>query len=309
MNLKDLKYLIAVSETLHFGRAAQRCFVSQPTLSGQIHKLEQDLGVVLFERTNRSVHITPIGQQITIHARQILEQADTIRNLGRSQTDPLTGPLRVGAIHTLSPYLVPLFMLELQQQHPELSLELTEATTEQLLQKLKDHQLDAALLATSPAAGNLTEMPLFREPFWLAHPRDHHLYAKDEITLSDLRKENVLLLSQEHCLSDQVMAACRINQRSDAGAMPGLNASSLETLVQLVGMGLGVTLVPALSVHGGRLTAERVILRQASIPDAVRQIRLVYRTSFPREGALTLLSRIICKVLPNTVQPNQTPTQ
>ena len=123
-------------------------------------------------------------------------------------------------------------------------------------------------------------------------------------------EENVLLLSQEHCLSDQVMAACRINQRSDAGGMPGLNASSLETLVQLVGMGLGVTLVPALSVHGGRLATDRVILRQASIADAVRQIRLVYRTSFPsREGALTLLARIICKVLPNTVQLDQTLAQ
>ena len=117
MNFRDLEYLVAVSETLHFGQAAQRCFVSQPTLSGQIHKLEEELGATLFERTNRSVHITAIGQKIVGHARQILEQAEVIRSLGSDQNDLLTGPLRIGAIHTLSPYLVPLFMLELQQQH------------------------------------------------------------------------------------------------------------------------------------------------------------------------------------------------
>ena len=119
MNFRDLEYLVAVSETLHFGQAAQRCFVSQPTLSGQIHKLEEELGATLFERTNRSVHITAIGQKIVGHARQILEQAEVIRSLGSDQNDILTGPLRIGAIHTLSPYLVPLFMLELHQQHPE----------------------------------------------------------------------------------------------------------------------------------------------------------------------------------------------
>ncbi len=302
MNLKDLQYLVAVSETLHFGRAAKRCFVSQPTLSGQIHKLEQELGATLFERTNRSVHITPIGQQVISHARQILEQADAIRNLGQAQVDPLAGPLRIGAIHTLSPYLVPLFMLQLQQQHPELSLELTEATTDQLLIKLKEHQLDAALLATPPTADDLTEMHLFREPFWLAHPRDHDLYEKDEVTLNDLKRENVLLLSQEHCLSEQVMNACAINARTTTNPMPGLNASSLETLVQLVGMGLGVTLVPALSVHGGRLATDRVIMRAVKIPDAIRTVRLVYRASFPRLSALILRANIICEVLPNTVQ-------
>lgn len=152
MNIRDLEYLVAVSETLHFGQAARRCFVSQPTLSGQIHKLEQELGATLFERTNRSVHVTPIGQKIIGHARQILEQAEVIRSLGNTQNDPLAGPLRIGAIHTLSPYLVPLFMLELQHQHPELSLELTEATTDQLIIKLREHQLDGALLATPPPA-------------------------------------------------------------------------------------------------------------------------------------------------------------
>ena len=305
MNFRDLEYLIAVSETLHFGQAAQRCFVSQPTLSGQIHKLEEELGATLLERTNRSVHITAIGQKIVGHARQILEQAEVIRSLGSDQNDLLTGPLRIGAIHTLSPYLVPLFMLELQEQHPELSLELTEATTDQLVAKLRDHQLDGALLATSPPAEDLKEIQLFKEPFWLAHPRDHHFYNQDEVSLADLKDEKVLLLSEEHCLSEQIISACKIDSRDSANPLPRLNASSLETLVQLVGMGLGITLVPALSVHGGRLATDKVILREVSIPQAVRQVRLVYRQTFPRQPALGALSDIISAVLPNTVRQIQ----
>ena len=302
MNLKDLEYLIAVGETLHFGQAAQRCFVSQPTLSGQINKLEQELGVMLFERTNRSVHITPMGETMIEHARKILEQADVMRSLAKAQHDPLAGPLRIGAIHTLSPYLVPLFMLELQRQHPELSLELTESTTEQLLLKIRAHQIDGALLATAPPNDGLKQIKLFKEPFWLAHPRDHHLYEKDEITLNDLKHEKMLLLSQEHCLSEQVISACRIQREDSSYPMPKLNASSLETLVQLVGMGLGVTLVPALSVHGGRLATDKVILREVEIPNAIREVRLVYRNSFPREAALKLFCDTVCRVLPNTVR-------
>ena len=305
MNFRDLEYLVAVSETLHFGQAAQRCFVSQPTLSGQIHKLEEELGATLFERTNRSVHITAIGQKIVGHAPQILEQAEVIRSLGSDQNDLLTGPLRIGAIHTLSPYLVPLFMLELQQQHPELSLELTEATTDQLVAKLRDHQLDGALLATSPPADDLKEIQLFKEPFWLAHPRDHHFYNQDEVSLADLKDEKVLLLSEEHCLSEQIISACKIDSRDSANPLPRLNASSLETLVQLVGMGLGITLVPALSVHGGRLATDKVILREVSIPQAIRQVRLVYRQTFPRQPALGALAEIISAVLPNTVRQIQ----
>jgi LysR family hydrogen peroxide-inducible transcriptional activator len=302
VNVRDLKYLVAVSETLHFGRAASRCFVSQPTLSGQIHKLEQELGVTLFERTNRSVNITPVGEHITAYARQVLEQVAAIHTLAQGHKDPLAGPLRVGAIHTLSPYLLPLFLTELRERHPELSLELTEATTDQLLGGLRDHSLDAALLATPPDRDDLEAMALFAEPFWLAHPRDHALYTQDDITLKDLKGLDVLLLSQEHCLSEQVMAACRLTERPDTGPIAGLKASSLETLVQLVGMGLGVTLVPALSVHAGRLATDRVILRQIHIPGATRQVRLVYRASFPRQPALTLFADIIQKVLPNTVK-------
>ena len=226
MNLKDLEYLVAVGETLHFGQAAQRCFVSQPTLSGQINKLEQELGVMLFERTNRSVHITPMGETMIEHARKILEQADVMRSLAKAQHDPLAGPLRIGAIHTLSPYLVPLFMLELQRQHPELLLELTESTTEQLLLKIRAHQIDGALLATAPPGDGLKQIKLFKEPFWLAHPRDHHLYEKDEITAVNMR-------NQQHNNKLTIMASIeqdKVEQelKNNEGSMKLIGEAHLE---------------------------------------------------------------------------------
>jgi len=303
MNLRDLQYLVAVSETCHFGHAAEQCFISQPTLSGQIQKLENELGVTLFERTNRSVSVTPVGRQITEHARRVIEQVEAIRTLAQSQKDPLTGPLRVGAIHTLSPYLLPLFILDLRQRHPELLLEITESTTDRLLKGLRDHSLDAVLLATPPDRDDLEYIALFEEPFWQAHPRDHAFYTQDDIVLDDLAGLDVLLLSNEHCLSEQVMAACRMKERPDSGPMAGLKASSLETLVQLVAMDMGVTLVPALSVHGGRLAADGVILRELGMPQAFRRIGLVYRSTFPRRAGLALLADNIRQVLPNTVRP------
>jgi len=143
MNLRDLKYIIAVADTRHFGKAAQRCFVSQPTLSGQIRKLEEELGVTIFERTNRSVTVTPVGEEILRHARKMMEQADAIHSISAAQRDPLAGPLRIGAIPTISPYLMPLILAPLKKQHPELKLVLSEETTERLLQRLRNHEIDA----------------------------------------------------------------------------------------------------------------------------------------------------------------------
>jgi LysR family hydrogen peroxide-inducible transcriptional activator len=173
MNLRDLKYIIAVAETRHFGRAAERCFVSQPTLSGQIKKLEEELGVTLFERTNRSVEITPVGSVILTHARLILEQADLIQQLARAHQDPLAGPLRIGVIQTLSPYLMPLILMPLRKQHPQIKLVLSEEQTDALLERLRNHEIDAALLATPVTEQDFESLPLFDEPFWIAYPRKH----------------------------------------------------------------------------------------------------------------------------------------
>jgi len=302
MNLRDLKYIITVAETRHFGRAAERCFVSQPTLSGQIKKLEDDLGVTIFERTNRSVEITPVGEAILAHARKLMEQADAIEQIARAHQDPLAGPLRVGAIPTLSPYLIPLILTPLKQQFPQIRLVLSEEITDTLLERLRNHEIDAALLATPVEEHDLKVMPLFDEPFWLSLPRQHPLYNKEPITRKDLDKLNLLLLAEGHCLAKQAMEVCHLKERKDQGEMADMRAASLETLLQLVGAGFGSTLVPALALRGSWTTGSGIIVRQLNLADASRRVSLVYRSSFPRQAALDALAQTIRDNLPNTVK-------
>lgn len=302
MNLRDIKYILAVAETRHFGKAAERCFVSQPTLSGQIKKLEEQLGVVIFERTNRSVEVTPIGDEILGHARLLVEQADAIEQVARAHQDPLAGPLRVGAIPTLSPYLMPLLLVPLKERCPQLKLVLFEETTDTLLRRLDQHELDAALLATPTLNPDLTDIPLFDEPFWLAHPRNHPLNEQDEITQDDLESIDLLLLAEGHCLSHQVMEVCKLAERPRTGEMADLRAASLETLLQLVSAGFGCTLVPALAVRGSWMTDSGIIARQLDLPDAQRRVSLVFRRSFPRRAALETLAEVALSQLPNTVK-------
>lgn len=303
MNLRDLKYIIAVAESHHFGRAAERCFVSQPTLSGQIKKLEQELGVAIFERTNRSVEITPVGEAILVHARQMMEQADVIQQLARAHQDPLAGPLRIGAIPTLSPYLLPLILRPLQKQHPQMKLVLSEELTDTLLQRLRQHEIDAALLATPVEEPDLDALPLFDEPFWVAFPRKHPFYTKDKITLREVEQENLLLLAEGHCLAQQAMDLCHMKQRQTQGDMADLRATSLETLIQLVGAGFGITLVPALAMRGSWTSGSGVVAQPLTSAKASRRVALVFRHSFPRPAALQALAAVIHAHLPNTVHP------
>ena len=301
MNLRDLKYVIAVAETRHFGKAAEQCFVSQPTLSGQIRKLEEELGVALFERTNRSVEITPVGEAIVAHARQMMDEAVAIELLAKAQQDPLAGPLRVGAIPTLSPYLMPLILAPLKQQYPQMQLVLYAEMTDILLERLHDHEIDAALLAT-PAEGDLDMLPLFDEPFWVAYPSNHAFYDRDKITLKNLRSENLLLLAEGHCLARQAMDVCHIKERQADGDMADLRAASLETLIQMVAAGYGITLVPALAMRGTWTTGGGVVAQPLFIKDASRRISLVFRRSYPRREALNAFADIIRDKLPNTVK-------
>ncbi len=301
MNIRDLKYIIAVAETHHFGKAAERCFVSQPTLSGQIRKLEDELGVAIFERTNRSVEITPVGESIVAHARQMMEQADAIVQLAQAHQDPLAGPLRVGAIPTISPYLMPLILIPLRKQHPKMKLVLSEELTDVLLERLRNHEIDAALLATPVEESDLESLPLYDEPFWVAYPRKHAFYAKDKITLSDLDKENVLLLAEGHCLAKQAMDVCHLKERQQQGDMADLRAASLETLIQLVRAGFGITLLPALSMQGSWATGSGVVAQPLALPNASRRVSLVFRRSYPRRAALQAFADIILDKLPNTV--------
>jgi len=303
MNLRDLKYLVAVADTRHFGQAAARCFVSQPTLSGQIKKLEEELGVTLFERTKRSVATTPVGDAIVAQARQVLEQADTLRQLAESYKDPLVGPLRMGAIPTLSPYLMPLILKPLKKQYPQIKLVLTEELTDTLLTRLGNHELDAALLATPVTNPDFESMPLFDEPFWLVHPRSHPLSGKKKIVQADLDGADLLLLAEGHCLAEQAMKVCHMQQRGAQGDMADLRAASLETLLQMTGAGFGCTLLPALALKTAAARNRGVMARQLKLPDTCRRISLIFRRTFPRRKALEAFAEVIIKHLPDTVYP------
>lgn len=303
MNLRDLKYIIAVAETHHFGKAAERCFVSQPTLSGQIKKLEEELGVIIFERTNRSVEITPVGQSILEHARLMMEQADVIQQLAQAHQDPLAGPLRIGIIPTLSPYLIPLILMPLKKQYPQMKLVLSEEMTDVLLERLRNHEIDAALLATEVTEQDLETRSLFDEPFWLAFPSKHAFYNKEKITRADLDNGELLLLSEGHCLARQAMNVSHVKERNEQGEMSDLRASSLETLLQLVSAGFGTTIVPALAMRGSWTTGSGIVAQKLEFNDAYRRISLVFRKSYSRQQALAALAQVILENLPNTVHP------
>lgn len=302
MNLRDLKYFATVAKTRHFGHAAEQCFVSQPTLSGQIKKLEEELGVVLFERTKRNVMLTSVGERMLQHAQTILNEADHIQALAIAHEDPLAGELRIGVLPTISPYLMPLVLMPMHRQYPQIKLALREEVTDNLLQRLHDNELDTALIATPVTDTDLQVIPLFREPFWFVHPRKHPLYTQDEITQADLQNIDLLLLSDAHCLTQQVLQVCAQAQRPEPTHLPDLRAESLETLLQLVGSGLGCTLVPALAIRGAWMTDTGVIARQLAIPTAYREVSLVFRRSFPRRQVLEMFIAVLHQQLPNTVQ-------
>jgi len=303
MNLRDLKYLVAVADTHHFGQAAERCFVSQPTLSGQIKKLEEELGVTLFERTKRSVETTHLGDAIVAQARKVLEQANALRQLAQSYQDPLVGPLRMGAIPTLSPYLMPLILKPLRKQYPQIKLVLTEELTDTLLTRLGKHEIDAALLATPVEDPNFESIPIFDEPFWLVHPRSHPLSEKKKIIQADLDGTDLLLLAEGHCLAEQAMEVCHMQERDVQSDMADLRAASLETLLQMVAAGFGSTLLPALALKTASARDRNLVARQLQLPDTFRRVSLVYRRTFPRRQALEAFAGVVLESLPDTVHP------
>jgi LysR family transcriptional regulator, hydrogen peroxide-inducible genes activator len=306
MNLQDLRYLVALAEQRHFGRAAEVCHVSQPTLSSQIKKLEDELGVTLLERTNKRVALTPVGGQILSHARRALAEAGQMEAVAQAARDPLLGPLKLGVIPTLAPYLMPLILKPLRQACPQMTLELWEDQTRSLIDGLRNHRLDAALLATPPDAPEITELALFDEPLLAALPPHHRLAAQKKVN-QDLLAGELLVLADGHCLANQVLAACGARGSAHRGAalrsMPGtmsgsmsgaMQASTLETLVNLVAAGYGTTLLPALAADSFR--AREIVLRPLAGKSS-RTIRLVSRPGFPRPQALRALERVILKAV------------
>lgn len=290
MNLQDLRYLVAVAQHRHFGRAAEACRVSQPTLSSQIRKLEQELGVTLLERTNKRVELTPVGSQILVHAREALAQAAQMEAVARAAHDPLVGPLKLGVIPTLAPYLMPMILKPLQEAYPGLMIELWEDQTRALIEGLRNYRLDAALLATALDAPEITEITLFTEPLLAALPANHRLAGAKAVSEKALAGE-LLVLAEGHCLSNQALEACGTKPGVPRSALQNsMQAATLETLVNLVAAGYGATLIPALAVEAlGHLDIALLPL----VGSSSRTIRLASRPGFPRPQALRALEKVI----------------
>ena len=255
MNLRDLRYLVAVAEHRHFGRAAESCFVSQPTLSTQLKKLEETLGVVLFERSNRRVMLTPEGEQIVQQTQRILVEVNSLTALSEQLRDPIGGDLRVGIIPTMAPYLLPKILVPLQQAFPNLRIQLTEGQTANISRMLKHGDLDATLLALPMSEENVEEIALYDEPFVLAVPAHHSKAELAHVTSDDLEGEEVLLLEDGHCFRDQALEVCQTHRGIESKSY---SATSLETLRQLVAAGVGVTLIPQLAVPQNLKADERI---------------------------------------------------
>jgi len=295
MNLQDLRYLVAVAEHRHFGRAAESCHVSQPTLSSQIRKLEDELGVTLLERTNKRVDLTPVGSQILAHARAALAESRQMEVVARASRDPLVGPLKLGAIPTLAPYLMPLILKPLKQAYPGLTIQLWEDQTHALIDGLRDHRLDAALLATAPDAPEITEIALFEEPLLAVLPPRHRFASARSVDESALAAE-LLVLADGHCLANHALAACGAkNSAPRSGLQSSMQAATLETLVNLVAAGYGATLIPALAADS--LRSRAIVLRPLA-GRSTRTIRLASRPGFPRPQALRALEKVIRKAVP-----------
>jgi LysR family transcriptional regulator, hydrogen peroxide-inducible genes activator len=290
LKLKDLRYLVAVADYRHFGRAAAQCFVSQPTLSAQLKKLEQSLGVQLIERAPNNTSLTAAGEQIVARARRILAATDEMVTLARSQRDPLAGKLRVALLPTIGPYLLPHVAPAVRRALPRLELRLYEYQTEPLLEKLHGGDLDVGILALPVELAGLESRELYREPFMVALPERHPLAARSSVRLADLKGEKLLLLEEGHCLREQALEVCsRVGVRDQQD----FRATSLETLRQMVATGAGITLLPELAGRGAYRNARGVVLRCFAKPVPVRHIGAVWRKSSARLAAIEALCNLI----------------
>ncbi|MEN9316421.1 MAG: hypothetical protein RIS35_2814 [Pseudomonadota bacterium] len=295
MTLTELKYIVAVARERHFGRAAESCFVSQPTLSVAIRKLEDELGVQLFERGNTEVSVTPIGQQIVEQAQRVLEETNAIRELARLGKDPLAGPLRVGVIYTIGPYLLPHLVRRMIHDVPQMPLVLQENFTVKLLESLRQGDLDIAILADPFSDAGLMTWGVYDEPFVVAVPRSHPWAVRESIHSEELKGANMLLLGSGHCFRDHVLEVCpemaRYSQAS-GGIQKTFEGSSLETIRHMVASGIGITVLPMLA---SPQTREDGLLRYIPFetPVPMRRVSLVWRKSFPRPQAVEALRNAI----------------
>ena len=293
-SLRDLEYLVAVGEHLSFGRAAQAVAVSQPTLSAQVRKVEDAIGVEVFERGPRGAIVTPRGADLLAQARIVLAEARRMFEVAAAGAEPLVGTFRLGVISTLGPYLVLFLMKPLRARFPALRLLISEGLTRPLVRQLEEGEIDA-LLATLPIGGaELTALRLFREEFALTVPRDHRLASAERVELADIPAGELILLSEGHCMRDHAVAVCPDRLREDR---PELQAASLETMRQMIAAGVGVSLMPQLAVQNGTLLDDLVAYRRIGDGEMHRDIALFHRPGFARIRDARLLRGAVRDIL------------
>lgn len=287
--LRQLRYLVALAEHRHFGRAAEACLATQSTLSAGLQELENLLGVVLVERTKRKVMLTPIGEEVVARAREVLRGAEEIADLAACSAEPLSGPLRLGVIPTIGPFVLPRVLPRLRAAHPALRLYLREDLTARLLERLGAGDLDVVLIALPYHAPDIETLEVAEDPFVLACPADHPLATRPDLRSADLMGSELLLLEEGHCLRDHALAACHLPGPARG---EGVLGTSLPTLVQMVANGLGVTLLPKMAVESGILAGTGLVTRP--IADAgVRGIGLAWRPSSPRKVDFRALAEML----------------
>ena len=290
MNLRDLRYLVALADHKHFGRAAAASFVSQPTLSTQIRKLEEELGVALVERAPRKVMLTPAGRDIADRARRIVAEVEQMREAARRSQDPEAGTVRLGLFPTLGPYLLPHVVPHIRTRFPKLELLLVEEKSDIILARLRDGRLDAGLLALPIHDDQLHAEFLFEEPFLLAVPHSHPFAKRTSLSIKDIADQRLLLLEDGHCLRDQALDVCQL---AGAGEMSGFQATSLETLRQMVAANVGVTLLPTLAVKPPVPVSDDIALLRFRDNAPSRRIAMVWRKTSGNTPFLKQLAAIL----------------
>ena len=299
MTLTELRYIVAVARERHFGRAAQKCFVSQPTLSVAIKKLEEELGVILFERNRNEVTVTPTGARIVEQAQRVLEETAAIRQIATQGKDQLAAPLRVGAIYTVGPYLLPQLIPILHKRAPQMPLLLQENFTARLAELLKHGDLDVIILSLPFADTGIATQALYDEPFRVVLPAAHAWSKKAKIPAGQLCNETLLLLGAGNCFRDQVLQTCpRLNRPDTSNLQQTLEGSSLETIRQMVASGAGITVLPSTAADAKAAAGPLIAVRPFTAPQPSRRIALAWRTSFPRPQAVEALRLAVlaCKL-------------
>ena len=294
MTLTELRYIVAVARERHFGRAAEACFVSQPTLSVAVKKLEEELDVKIFERGGNEVSVTPLGEAIVRQAQVVIEQAAAVKEIAKSGKDPLSGPLKLGIIYTIGPYLLPELVRQAIERVPQMPLMLQENFTVKLLDMLRSGEIDCAIMAEPFPDAGLAVAPLYDEPFMVAVPKSHPLAKRKKVSSEELKQETMLLLGTGHCFRDQVLEVCpefaRFSSNAD-GIRKSFEGSSLETIKHMVASGMGVTVVPQLSVPKGAQPHVAYLKFEPPVP--TRRVVLAWRRSFTRYEAIAALRNAV----------------